>query len=105
MLHLLHRLHLSHLFTFGTPVTQEDRDELPSGFLQYMAAFYWATMMTTGLNVAIGPGEREGPILYEVFVTFLGICMQARYHRTMPATCTSGCASQAFMLIYTCCTC
>eukprot|EP00966_Prymnesium_polylepis_P314115 7259109-Prymnesium_polylepis.1 len=33
--------------------------------------------MTTGLNVSIGPGEHEGQVLYEVFVTFLGICLQA----------------------------
>jgi len=50
---------------------------IPSSFLQYLAAFYWATMMTTGLNVSIGPGEHEGQVLYEVFVTFLGICLQA----------------------------
>jgi len=54
-----------------------DVSELPNGLVQYLAAFYWATMMTTGLNVAAGPGNSAGQISYEILVTFLGICMQA----------------------------
>ena len=45
--------------------------------MQYFASFYWAIMMTTGLNVAIGPGLREGQIFYECVITFFGVCLQA----------------------------
>ena len=45
--------------------------------IQYLASFYWAIMMTTGLNTAIGPGQRSGQIVYECIVSFMGVCMQA----------------------------
>ena len=44
----------------------------------YMASFYWAILMTTGLNVPIGPGLRQGQIVYECVISFMGVCMQAR---------------------------
>ena len=46
--------------------------------MRYMASFYWAILMTTGLNVPIGPGLRQGQIVYECLICFLGVCMQAR---------------------------
>ena len=44
--------------------------------LEYLASFYWAIMMTTGLNVGIAPGNSEGQIAYECFVSFLGVLLQ-----------------------------
>jgi hypothetical protein len=33
--------------------------------------------MTTGLNVAIGPGMRVGQVMYECVIVFFGVCLQA----------------------------
>ena len=51
-----------------------DEEQLIS--TQYLASFYWAVMMTTGLNTPLGPGPRGGQIVYDCVVTFLGVCMQ-----------------------------
>ena len=45
--------------------------------LHYLASCYWAVMMTTGLNAPIGPGMREGQVVYECLVSFFGVCLQA----------------------------
>jgi hypothetical protein len=47
----------------------------------YLAAFYWAVFMSTGLNVVITPGLRGGLIMYECLVSFLGVCLHARRNR------------------------
>jgi len=60
---------------FTSPETsQHDASSLT---MQYLASVYWAVMMSTGLNVAIGPGMRAGQIAYECVITFFGVCLQA----------------------------
>lgn len=51
-------------------------EEIPFG-MRYLAAFYWAILMTTGLNVPLGPGLRESQIIFECVISFFGVCMQA----------------------------
>ena len=55
----------------------EDAAEQADFGLQYLAAFYWAVLMTTGLSVTITPGMRSGLIIYECGVAFFGVCLQA----------------------------
>eukprot|EP00966_Prymnesium_polylepis_P312689 7225618-Prymnesium_polylepis.1 len=45
--------------------------------MEYLAAYYWAIFMTTGLNCPIGPRDLPLLIMYEGFVCFIGICLQA----------------------------
>ena len=59
-------------------VWSAQEDEISFG-MRYLASFYWAILMTTGLNVPIGPGLRESQIAYECFVCFTGVCMQERW--------------------------
>eukprot|EP00325_Prymnesiales_sp_UTEX-LB-985_P007184 CAMPEP_0174696820 /NCGR_PEP_ID=MMETSP1094-20130205/2876_1 /TAXON_ID=156173 /ORGANISM="Chrysochromulina brevifilum, Strain UTEX LB 985" /LENGTH=860 /DNA_ID=CAMNT_0015893685 /DNA_START=37 /DNA_END=2619 /DNA_ORIENTATION=- len=65
--------------TMFTEMTELEDGEplLNDTTMHYLSGFYWAVMMTTGLNVAIGPGLREGQILYECVITFFGVCLQA----------------------------
>ena len=53
------------------------RPEFSAPAFHYLASLYWAVMMTTGLNTPIGPGLRDGQILYECLVSFFGVCLQA----------------------------
>ena len=54
-----------------------EQDEDISFSMRYVAAYYWAVLMTTGLNVPIGPGLQQLQVVYECFICFLGVCMQA----------------------------
>ena len=54
-----------------------EQDEDISFGMRYVAAYYWAVLMTTGLNVPIGPGLQQRQVVYECFICFLGVCMQA----------------------------
>ena len=57
--------------------------------MHYLASFYWAVMMSTGLNVAIGPGLRGGQIVYECVITFFGVCLQVRSPCELPPSVTA----------------
>ena len=46
--------------------------------MRYVAGFYWAVYVTTGLNTSIVPGERTWLVMYECLVALLGICLQVR---------------------------
>ena len=54
-----------------------EQNYTPSVRKEYWASFYWAVMMTTGGPITIPPGGDTGQIIYECFVCFIGICLQA----------------------------
>ena len=55
--------------------------------LEYLASFYWAIFMTTGLNCDIGPRDIPVLVVYECFVCFFGICLQAHMLRAPDRAC------------------
>lgn len=48
-----------------------------SNFMLYLSAVYWATEVTCNFNAAVGPGDDVVRLCYEIFVIFIGLCLQA----------------------------